>query len=350
MTTPSVVSLTAGGERRCPRRLPADWQPPVPAFVADLADVSTATICILGVQSGNGRADEQLHVLRERFGREADRIEQAAHLDAAGLRNDVVLCYFNSRERYVRALQGLAPWWNDSARLAEGVGYWRETFHVPHTHRETLFSASDRPAGLGTLAGSAMLGPVLEHGYWGAARDRMPASAVDDLGAQSGAIATSRESFRRRLRIEPNANLCIIRSGQDATDCGGRELGFYRDRVYPTLIRGMEFLRDHPAETGCYSCRFMTELDERGNPTQRTFGLAAFVSLAHLERWAESHPTHLAIFNEFLAMATELGDSMRLRLWHEVFVLPAQGGHEFEYVNCHPATGLIPFIAPSELR
>ncbi|MGH8241542.1 MAG: phenylacetaldoxime dehydratase family protein, partial [Steroidobacteraceae bacterium] len=120
--------------------------------------------------------------------------------------------------------------------------------------------------------------------------------------------------------------------------------------VYPMLLKGMEFLRDQPAQTGCYSCRFMSEVDERGGPTRRTFGLAAFASLAHLEQWAESHPTHLAIFNQFLTMAAELGAQMRLRLWHEVFVLPAGGGHSFEYLNCHPATGLIPFLPPVESR
>ncbi len=104
----------------------------------------------------------------------------------------------------------------------------------------------------------------------------------------------------------------------------------------------MDYLRDHPRETGCFSCRFMHELEPDGSSSQRTFALAHFVSLGHLERWAASHPTHLAIFNEFLAMATELGPAMRLRLWHEVYVLP-RGAGRFEYANCHPGTGLLPF-------
>ena len=82
----------------------------------------------------------------------------------------------------------------------------------------------------------------------------------------------------------------------------------------------------------------MHELEPDGSPTQRSFALAHFVSLAHLERWKRTHPTHLAIFNEFLATAAELGPAMRLRLWHEVFVLP-RGAGRFEYVGVTPIPG-----------
>ncbi|MGH8235463.1 MAG: phenylacetaldoxime dehydratase family protein, partial [Steroidobacteraceae bacterium] len=294
--------------------------------------------------------EQPLRLLRHHLEPLADRIEQAWHVDARGFRNDALICYFRDPSSYERALGQFAQWWDDPARLTEGVGYWRETFSAPASHRETLFSANDRPAGLGAIASSPMLGPIAEHGYWGGARDRMPGSALDEFRATVRSARALQESLGRRLRIEPDANLCVIRSGQDLTDCSGPELDLYTSRVYPMLLKGMEFLRDHPAQTGCYSCRFMSELDERGRSTHRTFALAAFASLSHLEQWAESHPTHLAIFNEFLAMAAELGPQLRLRLWHEVFVLPAGRGHSFEYLNCHPATGLIPFMASGEDR
>lgn len=350
MDIPLVLTSTAGSERRCPRRMPAGWQPPVPAFVSDLASMSSVVVCTLGVQSQGRDAAPQVEALRERVGRAAQRIERAWYVDARGFRNDALVCYFNNPASYRSAMGDFAAWWDDPARLSEGVGYWRETFTAPHTHRETLFSANDRPAGLGALATAPMLGPIAEHGYWGGARDRMPGSANDEFNATGNLAPVERESFGRRLHIEPHVNVCIIRSGQDLTDCTGRELQLYTDGVYPMLVKGMEFLRDHPAQTGCYSCRFMTEVDEQSGPTRRTFGLAAFASLGHLERWAQSHPTHLAIFNEFLAMAGQLGPDMRLRLWHEVYVVPAGGGHLFEYLNCHPATGLIPFLEPTQIR
>lgn len=342
--------MSSGEERRCPLRMPAGWQPPVPAWSANLAGIDAAVVCSVAVQSQGDRPAPQLAGLRSRAARTAARIEAAWHVDAQGYRNDVLICYFASPADYARAAAELATWWDDPARLDEGVGYWRETFTAPPTHRETLFSAADTPAGLATHGSPGMLGPIAEHGYWGGARDRMPGSAHDEFLASGRPTRAERHTFGRRLRIEPGANLCIIRSGQDLTNCTGRERELYMEQVYPTLLRGMAFLRDHPTETGCYSCRFMTEVDEHGKPTQRTCGFAAFVSLGHLEQWAALHPTHLAIFVDFLAMAAEFGPAMRLRLWHEVFVLPGGGGHAFEYLNCHPGTGLLPFFEPVERR
>jgi len=40
---------------------------------------------------------------------------------------------------------------------------------------------------------------------------------------------------------------------------------------------------------------------------------------------------------------------MRLRLWHEVFLPSRDGEHSFEYLDCHPNTGLLPFVAPTGL-
>lgn len=344
MSESTLVRLTQDSERRCPVRMPAAWQPPVPAFIADISRVQSAVVSCVGVQSSSGQRSEALFRLRDFYSRRAARVEHAWHVDAQSYRNDVLVCYFDSMAVEQKAAQELAQWWDSPDRLSEGTGYWRETFTAPATHRETLFSGNDRPAGMGALSSSAMLGPIAEHGYWGSVRDRIPASAHDDLQVSHGADPQLHETAGRRIRLTPHANLCIIRSGKDITDCAGRELDLYLGRVHPTLIRGMDFLRDHPEETGCYSCRFMAELDDEGQATKRSFGLAAFASLGHLEAWAESHPTHLAIFNEFLAMAGQLGAEMRLRLWHEVFVLPEGEGHRFEYLNCHPATGLLPFV------
>ena len=50
-----------------------------------------------------------------------------------------------------------------------------------------------------------------------------------------------------------------------------------------------------------------------------------FDELRSLEEWAKSHPTHLAIFNSFLAMVGKLEGRIGLRLWHEVAALPPGG-------------------------
>ena len=43
-------------------------------------------------------------------------------------------------------------------------------------------------------------------------------------------------------------------------------------------------------------------------------------SLAALERWAESHPTHVAIFGAAMKYLSTLGPAAKLKLYHEVTV------------------------------
>ena len=64
---------------------------------------------------------------------------------------------------------------------------------------------------------------------------------------------------------------------------------------------------------------------------------ASFLNLEKLERWAESHPTHLRIFVTFFRVAAGL---KKLRLYHEVSVSDAKS-QVFEYINCHPHTGML---------
>jgi aldoxime dehydratase len=347
MTSNPRISLTAGSARRCPMRMPDIWEPPVPAFCSDLSALPRAVVACLGVQSLRQAAPVEVAELRERVRGHAARIEQAWYTDPEGYRNDVLVCYWPDEAMYHNWANGeFAAWWSAPARLAGDMGYWREVFSAPEDHRETLFSGDDRPAGLAAL-GTRLFGPVLEHGYWGGARDRIPVSASHELDVERQLEPHRRTSFGRRLRVQPREHVCVIRSAQDSTDCTGREADLYQGRVYPVLMKGMNYLRDHASETGCFSCRFMHELEADGTASPRSFALAHFVSLGHLERWAASHPTHLAIFEEFLAMATELGPAMRLRLWHEVYVLP-RGAGRFEYLNCHPGTGLLPFEEPVE--
>ena len=109
------------------------------------------------------------------------------------------------------------------------------------------------------------------------------------------------------------------------------------------LTKGMKFLTENPAETGCLSCRFIEQLADTGEAEDKSFGMAYFLDLAHLEAWSKSHPTHLAIFKSFMTLAQRLGNAITIRLWHEVATLPVDGAR-FEYVNCHGRTGLLPFL------
>ena len=141
------------------------------------------------------------------------------------------------------------------------------------------------------------------------------------------------------MRVVPRGNLCMIRSGQNWSQTGEHERSIHMEKVRPKLIAGMAFLRDHGREIGC-SCRFMEVIDDRGAPTEKTFGHAFFAMLADMEAWAKEHPTHLAIFGTFMRTMAPLGAAMQLRLFHELTALPASA-QWFEYVSCHPRTGLL---------
>lgn len=335
------------------KRMPPDWQPPVPAWSADIATPSGQLVmAYLATQLRNG--DEAEH--RRRMsgflaaGNAPDRVEQARFADRRGVANAVSIAYWTSPARYAawRAGSGYEGWWRDAQRLHDANGHFEEVLTLPVERLETLFSSGERPAGVGATV-PKLKGPVREHNYWGSMRDRLALSARDDLAGPYGEAlprlgATNTEG--RRLRVFPPENLAVIRSGQDWSQCGDAELRSYDGSVRPALVEGMRYLSEHSDETGCCDMRFAAEVAGDGTPLKQAFGLGYFLTLGHLERWAASHPTHLAIFHRFIDMAKQHDGRLGLRLWHEVSVLPG-AGQSFEYVNCHAETGLLPYF-PSE--
>ena len=179
-----------------------------------------------------------------------------------------------------------------------------ETATIPADRWETLHSTDHVTPGVRNLLPAALTDV---HEYWGAARDRIPAS---DLRATPGGLVPG--------------NLCLIRSGQIWEHCDEREREIYFGEVEPNLTAGIDFLDGHP-ETGCLSARFLREQTLDGEDLESTSFVGWFDELRSLEEWAKSHPTHLAIFNSFLAMVGKLEGRIGLRLWHEVAAIPAGG-------------------------
>nr|WP_255284906.1 phenylacetaldoxime dehydratase family protein [Rhodococcus jostii] len=81
----------------------------------------------------------------------------------------------------------------------------------------------------------------------------------------------------------------------------------------------------------------MRNIDLDGNYLDLSYNIGHWGSLDKLERWAESHPTHLRIFTTFFRVAAGLS---KLRLYHEVSVFDMQD-QLYEYINCHPQTGML---------
>ena len=150
-----------------------------------------------------------------------------------------------------------------------------------------------------------------------------------------------------RLRVKPQDNICLIRSGQDWSDTEASERKMYLDDVEPVLREGMDFLRDQGPSVGCFANRYMTVLDASGRPTEKSYGMSWWKSLAALERWSESHPTHVRIFGAAMKYLSTLGPAAKLRLYHEVTVARA-ADQFFEYRGCHERTGMLNAVAQTD--
>lgn len=230
-----------------------------------------------------------------------------SHLERARVANEevptaVYLGYWGNPDAYGR--------WRERADVRAAMslpGVLEEVATIPADRWETLHSTGEATPGVRNLS---PVQPTDVHEYWGAARDRIPASAHSDLAAEPAAPLP--------------ANLCLIRSGQIWRYCGDKERRLYFEQVAPNLAAGIEFLSRNPS-TGCLSSRFLQEQTLDGEDLESTSFVGWFRDLASLEAWSRSHPTHLAIFESFLAMVGELGGQIQLRLWHEVSVLPAGG-------------------------
>ncbi|QRP43440.1 phenylacetaldoxime dehydratase family protein [Amycolatopsis sp. FDAARGOS 1241] len=167
----------------------------------------------------------------------------------------------------------------------------------------------------------------------------MPQGQTDRLEPTGEPVAET-DPASGVITVRPPGNLCLIRSGQEWTETEGDERALYLGDVEPVLRAGMDFLRDDGLAVGCYANRYVRVTDETGAETDKSFGLSGWHSPADLEAWAESHPTHVAIFRAAMKYLSTLGPAANLRLYHEVTVIDA-GRQEFRYLGCHDRTGLL---------
>ncbi|CAN7780628.1 phenylacetaldoxime dehydratase family protein [Variovorax sp. LjRoot175] len=136
-------------------------------------------------------------------------------------------------------------------------------------------------------------------GYYGAMRDRIPLAARDPLDAPEGAMLVAqsgRAGYGERWRITPPHNLAVIRSANTWGRMDEEQLADYERNLQQPLQDGMAYLRESPLPTGCASLRMQRKFDAQGRPLPEEHALGHFLSLRHMEAWAENHATHAAIF------------------------------------------------------
>jgi aldoxime dehydratase len=324
------------------RRVPDDYAPPYPSFVArHRPSVERVVMAYFGAQTRGvpSKAAEQTMARIASCFESKDgptHWDRARYIDEAGFTNIVAVAYWDDQVKFDSWFSAARDGWTGDQRDIDGIGTFIEVLYPSVEGYETLFSSLGRPEGVAVLA-DAMSGEVQEHAYWGGMRDRIPKSQTSEM-APAGSARTIRDG--PRIRVIPHDNLCLIRSGQDWSDTETAEREMYLDDVEPVLREGMDFLRDSGRSIGCYANRYMTVIAADGTATEKSYGMSWWKSLAALERWAESHPTHVRIFGAAMKYLSTLGPAAKLRLYHEVTVARADEQF-FEYFNCHPQTGML---------
>lgn len=333
-----------------PERRPEGHEPAAPRWSLRFEQPVTAVVSdYLAVQGRDLPWAKQRNFferVRRSFGNDGPGSSEIMRfVDEAGFTNAVLVAYWTDVERHARWEKNSSfhEWWVADERLSEDVGHWRETLVVPYDRQETIYSDPGYRIGLARCAG-AVVTPTTTNGYFGAARDRLPVSAVQPLEGvmpvRRGEVPLDAYAGRRVRALTP-LNLTTIRSGQYWHDADWEQTEDYETSLQPKLMEGMAYLAEHDEETSTLSLRIMTNLDPDGSERAETSVYAAFASLHRLEDWAASHQTHLKIFGHAIAAKQRWGEDRQVVTWHEVFVLLPGAG--FEYVNCHAQTGLMPY-------
>ncbi|KAF1956704.1 phenylacetaldoxime dehydratase [Byssothecium circinans] len=346
--------------RTCPVRTPANYKPPFPSYCARFpTSMDDLVMAIIGAQyaerstsdgSGistlKGFMTDAPEAVRPSFW------EVASVTDKKGAYNIAILAYWPSTDVQKKwaAESGFQKWWDELDAEQETHGWFQEILSPSMERIETVFSNHSAPEGAANMQ-EKISGELEEHGYWGSVRDRLAAAQTDKLmgeqwkpAAEAGVRKAEAEkaTSAKRVRVPGKKNLCVIRSGQDWATTLPDERKLYLETMHPVLIEGMNFLRDHGHEIGCYSMNLWDVVDTETLKAdqERTFGLGFFDDLASLELWSKSHQTHINIFGGFLKYAKKLNFQLSLKLFHEVLILQ-EGQQLFEYVNCHEGTSML---------
>lgn len=249
----SAIPLHLETPRTRHKRVPDDYQPPYPSFVARYKPgVNRVVMAYFGLQyrgTASAAATDALADIAARFAAKGgpSHWDRAQYVDQAGYENVVSVAYWDDIARFDKWFAPAREAWTGTQR--GGIGTFIEVLRPTVARHETLFSSLGRPEGVAAIAGG-MSGEVQEHAYWGGMRDRIPLSQTDPM-LPGGNPELIRDGAR--LRVQAHDNLCLIRSGQDWSDTETSERKLYLDDVEPVLREGMDFLRDDGLGIGCYA-------------------------------------------------------------------------------------------------
>lgn len=334
--------------RRVPERRRRGHQPRAPRWTLKFEQPESLLTCdYLAIQVPVGdNFEDFLNLAHSSHGEVGDSTPDAWEFlvrasDTRGFVDLVHVGYWKDATQHERWLLSapLAVWFKKLDPQTISFGAWHEVIQSPMDRFETIYSDPRKDFGIAAVPGAAIT-EMTTNGYFGAARDRLPVSAIDTLEAPEPFEQRIVDSSGRRLRVESGHNMAVIRSGQYWEPAEGEQLEDYEKELQPKLQRGMDYLDQNQMDTGTLSLRNFISLDKNTyEPLRETSTLAYFHSLGDLEKWAAGHTTHHAIYHHAIEKNREYGPERTVVTWHEIFVLPRSS--RFEYVNCHPDTGLL---------
>lgn len=315
-----------GEERTFPLKKPKGHRPPVPRWSLKLPkDITQIYTLYVGVQSHSANQS-----LREQAQSKIDAILNASENKAPAMDvfrvtngfdledSQVWVAYWTEAQPFESTLRqlNLKSVWNDLGADKNDIGLWIEHFVAPIERLETNYARLDHKPGLAQLPNTTQPSHELT-AYWGAGRDRIPASAHDRFETPENVSSPAKvpTGFGERLTGTNYDNMCHIRSGQWWELCGPEETEAYEGDLEKKLMGGMNYLWDHPEETGTIGLRFLQNLDRNGRAIRETCGAGFHKNWKDLETWSSRHPSHLAIFNGMMAHAKKFGDGRKLMTW-----------------------------------
>lgn len=278
------------------------------------------------------------------------RIELCHFTDNTGMECAMLLTYATDSAKHQAWWQNntVQQWWLTTTNTADSdTGYWREVLHTDKDHFNYAAGVEDKVASAAVLP----LAPSKTFGYWGAYRDRIPASTKDEFLSEFESTPPMREhdTKSRRLKVNIPDNICLIREGQGWGKCEAEEKAVWDDQMAAVVDEWVGFLDSDPDVTGCLAVRKCTEHEVKdGSPHPRQCQIAFLLSLGHIEHAARTHIAHLAVHKAFVKMYREPTYDPQMHVWVEVHILKEKD-LETEYVNCHNRTGLMPFFEVEEV-
>ncbi len=273
-------------------------------------------------------------------------LERFHYRDPQGSHCDVFLAGWLRAEDHDAwfAAPEVAAWWRALPCTADSeIGVWRE---VMTPHKDYFQYGSPPVADVGGFSRLGEVVPSHTFGYWGAYRDRIPASVRDDLMTplSEAPAPVTRATRGQRLSVVIPDNICFTREGQGWNRASAEERQVWDERMKHVADEWIAYLHDNPAKTGCLSLRYCRDQEvDTGEECEKQSQILFMLSLRHLETEARTAKTHLAVLDTFKRLYRGATFKPRMHIWVETFILK----HDeltTEYVNCHPATGLLPYF------